>query len=217
MAVSASREGDRVAFVTYTDVSTGQDGMVTAKEHLELLDRASGRVTELAVSKALFDVNARAFDEPLVSPSGRAIIYRRAGSDVSTSYTVVSADGTILMPAKEVQFPAGYAWDPDGTRVVFTGVPRRRSGRMTFWVFDTETPGRPVVLARHKDVFVQDLSWSPDGETIAWAAYDEEKYRTGTIYLMPADSGGSTAIAEEALSPVWAPSAAPSLQTSPSP
>ena len=217
VAVSASREGDRVAFVTYTDVSTGQDGMVTAKEHLELLDRASGRVTELAVSKALFDVNARAFDEPLISPSGRAIIYRRAGSDVSTSYTVVSADGTILMPAKEVQFPAGYAWDPDGTRVVFTGVPPRRSGHMTFWVFDTETPGRPVVLARHKDVFVQDLSWSPDGETIAWAAYDEETYRTGTIYLMPADGGGSTAIAEEALSPVWAPSAAPSLQTSPSP
>ena len=217
VAVSASREGAEVAFVSYTDVKTGRYGMVTGKEHLELLDRASGRVTELGASKALFDVNARAFDEPLISPSGEALIYRRAGSDVGTSYTVMGTDGTILMPAKEAQFPAGYAWDPDGTRVVFTGVPPRRFGRMTFWVFDTESGSRPVVLARHKGVFVQDLSWSPDGETIAWAAYDEESYPTGTIYLMPAGGGGSTAFTEGALSPVWAPSAAPSLQTSPSP
>ena len=126
VAVSASREGAEVAFVSYTDVKTDRYGMVTGKEHLELLDRASGRVTELGASKALFDVNARAFDEPLISPSGEALIYRRAGSDVGTSYTVMGADGTILMPAKEAQFPAGYAWDPDGTRVVFTGVPPRR-------------------------------------------------------------------------------------------
>ena len=123
VAVSASREGAEVAFVSYTDVKTGRYGMVTGQEHLEVLDRASGRVTELGASKAFFDVNARAFDEPLISPSGEALIYRRAGSDVGTSYTVVGADGTILMPAKEAQFPAGYAWDPDGTRVVFTGVP----------------------------------------------------------------------------------------------
>ena len=88
--------------------------MATATERLELLDRASGAVTELGTNKALFDVNARAFDEPLISPSGEAIIYRRAGSDVGTSYTVVGADGATLMPAKETQFPAGYAWDPDG-------------------------------------------------------------------------------------------------------
>ncbi len=218
VAVSASREGAKVAFVCYTDVKTGRHGMVTGREHLEVLDRASGRATDLDVSKAFFDVNARAFDDPLISPSGEALIYRRAGSDVGTSYTVVGADdGRILMPAREAQFPAGYAWNPDGTRVVFTGVPPRRSGRMTFWAFDTETGGRPVVLARHKGVFVQDLAWSPDGETIAWAAYDEEMYPTGTIYLMPAGGGGSTAFADQALSPVWAPSAAPSLQTTPSP
>jgi Tol biopolymer transport system component len=134
-----------------------------------------------------------------------------------SSRPISSCTRAILMPAKEAQFPAGYAWDPDGTRVVFTGVPPGRFGRMTFWLFDTGTRGRPVVLARHKDVFVQDLSWSPDGKTIAWAAYDGKKYRTGTIYLMPAGGGGSTALAEGALSPVWAPSAAPSLQTSPIP
>ena len=41
---------------------------------------------------------------------------------------------------------------------------------------------------------VQDLSWSPDGTTIAWAEYDQEKYQTGTVYLTPADGGDATAL-----------------------
>jgi Tol biopolymer transport system component len=222
VAVSASRDGARVAFVTYTDVRNDQYGMVTGDERLDLLDRASGAVTELGRHKALFDVNARAFDEPLISPSGEAIIYRRAGSDVGTSYTVVGADGTELMPAKETQFPAGYAWDPEGGRVVFSGHPLKPSGNSSgigpaiFWIFDTRA-GTTQTVARYKDTMVQDLSWSPDGTTIAWAEYDQDMYRTGSVYLTPADGGDAQALVQEALSPVWAPGSAPSLQTSPSP
>ena len=222
VAVSASSDGGRVAFVTYTDVKTGKYGMVTAKERLELLDRASGAVTELGTNKALFDVNARAFDEPLISPNGEALIYRRAGSDVGTSYTVVGADGSVLMPARETQFPAGYAWDPDGVRVVFTGHSLKPSGDAggigpaIFWIFDTAS-GTTQVVARYKNTMVQDLSWSPDGTTIAWAEYDQEKYQTGNVYLTPADGGDAQALVQDALSPVWAPGGAPSLQTSPGP
>ena len=222
VAVSASSDGARVAFVTYTDVKTGQYGQVTATERLDLLDRASGAVTELDQSKAFFDVNARAFDEPLISPSGDAIIYRRAGSDVGTSYTVVGADGTVLMPAKETQFPAGYAWDPEGTRVVFTGHSLKPAanasgiGPAIFWIFDTRS-GSTQTVARYQDTMVQDLSWSPDGSTIAWAEYEQDRYQTGSVYLMPADGGDSQTLVQEALSPVWAPDGAPSLQTSPSP
>ena len=144
VSVSASRDGDRVVFVTYTDRKTDKYGMASAKERLELLERNSGGVTQLGENEALFDVDARAFDEPLISPSGGAVIYRRAGSDVGTSYTVVAADGTTLMPARETQFPAGYAWDPAGTKVVFTGhlssrpptravSGRRSSGSSTPW------------------------------------------------------------------------------------
>ena len=222
VAVSASRDGAKVAFVTYTDVKTGKYGMVTAEERLELLDRASGAATELGTNKALLDVNARAFDEPLISPSGEALIYRRAGSDVGTSYTVLSADGSVLMPAKETQFPAGYAWDPDGVRVVFTGHSLKPSGDpggigpAIFWIFDTRS-GATQVVARYKNTMVQDLSWSPDGTTIAWAEYDQEKYQTGNVYLTPADGGDAQALVQDALSPVWAPGGAPSLQTSPGP
>ena len=222
VSVSASRDGAKVAFVTYGDHKTDKYGMVTAQEHLELLDRVSGAVTELGVNEASFDVNARAFDEPLISPNGEAVIYRRAGSDVGTSYTIVAADGSTIMPARETQFPAGYAWDPGGTKVVFTGHSLKPAanksgiGPAIFWIYDTET-GSSRVLARYANTMVQDLSWSPDGAAIAWAEYDQKKYQTGNVYLLPAGGGDSAVLVKGALSPVWAPRAAESLQTSPSP
>jgi Tol biopolymer transport system component len=219
VSVSASGTGDKVAYVTYTDQRTNKYGMPTANELLEVLDRASGETTQLGKNKALFDVNARAFDHPVISPNGQAIIYRRAGSDVGTSYTVIGTDGTMLMPAKEAMMPAGYAWSPEGTKVVFTGQPISSSGNqaVTFWLFDTQAGGAPTVLARYAHTTVQDLAWSPDGSTIAWAEYDRKRYQTGTIYLMPATGGDSTPLARNALSPAWAPDAKEPLQTSPSP
>ena len=221
VSVSSSRDGSAVAFVTYTGVKYDQYGMITAKERLEVLDRGSGALTELGTNKALFDVNARAFDEPVISPSGDAIIFRRAGSDVGTSYTVIGTDGTTLMPAKEALMPAGYAWDPSGTKVVFTGQSIKSAagnGPTIFWQFDTESGGAPKVLARYRNTYVQGLSWSPDGSTIAWADYDQKKqWRTGNVYLMSADGGDSTALVKGALSPVWAPGSAQTLQSSPNP
>jgi Tol biopolymer transport system component len=221
VSVSASRDGAKVAYVTYTDVKTNGYGVTTGLEKLEVLDRASGQVSELGHNKADFDVNARAFDEPVISPQGQAIIYRRAGSDVGTGYTVIGVDGTVLMPEKQALMPAGYAWDPGGTKVVFTGQPMTSADGLspvTFWQFDTEAGGSPSVMARYRDVSVQDLSWSPDGSTIAWAEYDKKlDWRTGAVHLMPAAGGDSTTLVKQALSPVWAPGAAAPLQTSPSP
>ncbi len=222
VAVSASRDGGRVAFVTYTDPKTDEYGMASATERLQLLDRATRQITQLGENEALFDVNARAFDEPLLSPDGEAVIFRRAGSDVGTSYTVVGADGATLMAARETQFPAGYAWHPDGTQVVFTGHSLKPGadesgiGPVIFWVFDTSTR-ETRVLARYDDTMIQDLSWSPDGEIIAWADYDQDHYRTGTLYLMSSTGGDSRTFVDQAISPVWAPDTAPSLVTAPSP
>ena len=66
VSVSASADGNRVAYFTYTDQKTDQYGLWTATERVNVLDRASGTVTKLGSSKALFDVNARCFDDPLI-------------------------------------------------------------------------------------------------------------------------------------------------------
>ncbi|GEM_PF-837754 len=222
VSVSASRDGATIAFVTYTDQKTDKYGMPTATERLQVLDRPSGSVTELGSDKAFFDVNSRRFDDPLVSPAGNAIIFRRAGSDVSTSYTVIDVNGRTLMPEKATQLPAGYAWDPGGTKVVFTGhslEPAENEsgiGPAIFWMFDIEAGGEARVVAEYKDTIVQELSWSPDGESIAWAEYDQEKYRTGTIYLTSPTGGDAKVLLDDALTPAWAPGAGAGLQTSPS-
>jgi len=217
VSVSASRDGSKVAFVTYTDQKKDQYGMASAEERLQVLDRASGEVKELGTNKAFFDVNARAFDKPLISPSGTALIYRRAGSDVGTSYTVIDTNGVALMPAMESQFPSGYAWDPAGDKVVFTGHALTTSGNgigpAIFYVFDTTAGGKAQVIARYKDTIVQDLSWSPDGSTIAFAEYDRNQYQTGTVFLMSPSGGDADFLAKGALSPAWAPGA--TVTTSP--
>ena len=123
VAVSASRDGGRVAFVTYTDAKTDQYGMASATERLRLLDRASGQVTQLGENEAFFEVNARAFDEPLLSPSGDALIYRRAGSDVGTSYTVIGADGATLMRQRRPSSPPATPGIREGPRSSSRGTP----------------------------------------------------------------------------------------------
>jgi Tol biopolymer transport system component len=209
--VSAARDGSRVAFVTYTDQKVDQYGNATALEHLDILDRFSGDVTQLGSDRAYFEVNARRFDDPLISPNGQAIIFRRAASDVGTSYTVMSATGAILMPAKELLYPAGYAWDPTGTKVVFTGQPASGNGTgkapVSFYLFDTVLGGAPKVIATYSKTAVQDLAWSPDGSTIAWAEWDKTRYRSGNLYVMPASGGDSHRLADWAIMPAWAPGA----------
>ena len=219
MSVSASDGGGKIAYVMYTDQKADQYGFWTATENLMVLDRDSGTVTRLGSGEAMFEVNSRRFDEPLISPSGTALIYRQAGSDVGTGYTVIDINGTTLMPTKELLYPAGYAWDPSGTKVVFTGQPMSSSGNASvgFYVFDLNAGGPPQRIAKYADTMVQDLAWSPDGSTIAWAEWDPVKYRGGHLYLMAASGGDSRTLARWAMTPAWAPGAEVPPSTAPSP
>ena len=82
-------------------------------------------------------------------------------------------------------------------------------------MFDTQTGGTEV-LARYSDTMVQELSWSPDGLTIAWSDYGQDSAGTGTIYLMPAAGGDSRPFVGGAL-PGLGPGRAGSLDTTSGP
>jgi Tol biopolymer transport system component len=211
VSVSGSADGRRVAYVTYTDQKTNEYGAPTATERLQLLDRDSGTVAVLGTGEAYFDVNARRFDHPLISPDGQAVIYRAAGSDVGTSYTVVDANGSTIMRSKELNFPAGYAWDPTGQKVVFTGHSINGNGGaadpVAFYVFDRAQGSKPRTLVKYKGTMVQELSWSPDGASIAFAEYDRDHYDTGNVYQLSATGGDAHKLLGEALSPAFRPAA----------
>jgi dipeptidyl aminopeptidase/acylaminoacyl peptidase len=155
-------------------------------------------------------VNARSCDEPLIAPTGDASIFRSAGSDVGTSYTVLDAAGTTLMPAKQLLYPAGYAWDPTGQKVVFTRHSTKWNGSSgdptIFYVFDRAAGGPPKEISRYKQTAVQGLSWSPDGGTIAFAEWDQDTYATGTIYEMNSSGGDAQRLADQAMLPAYNPS-----------
>ena len=61
------------------------------------------------------------------------------------------------------------------------------------------------VITRYKKTNVQDLSWSPDGATIAFAEYDQKHYQTGNIYQLSAGGGDAHRLVSGALSPAYRP------------
>ena len=181
VSVSASQDGTKIAFVTYTDQQVDQYGMATATEKLELVDWQSGEVTELGSNQAEFEVNARSFDEPLIAPTATPSSSGLRAATWAPGYTVIDANGTTLMPAKEALC----------TRQAMRGIPRGRR-----WCSpDTRPTGRaaggPDDLLRVRQSCRRDhrrrsrasrgppcksLSWSPDGETIAFAEWDRDTY-----------------------------------------
>jgi hypothetical protein len=207
--VSASADGSHVSYVSYTDRSSGQNGTVTATEQLMLLDRGDGSATTLAAEQAYLDWDGRAFSKPLLAPDGAAVICAQTGGDISCSYKVIDANGTILMDADSLHllYPAGYSWDPSGQKVVFTGHTREK-GSAIFYVYDRTTGGDPQVLVSYKRTYVENLAWSPDGSSIAWGEWDRDSWESGTLWLTSAEGGDADRIANWAILPAWAPGAA---------
>ena len=146
VAVSASREGAEVAFVTYTDVKTGQYGMVTATERLEVLDRASGRVTELGREQGLLRRQRARVRRAAHLPERRGdhLPARRQRRRHQLHGRRRRRDRTHAGQGDAV--PGRLRLGPGRDEGRLHGVPPGRFGRMTFWVFDTEArrqAGRP--------------------------------------------------------------------------
>ena len=207
--VSASADGSRVSYVSFTDRTTDQYDAVTATEQLMLLDRGDGSTTMLDSEKAYLDWGGRAFSKPLLAPDGEAVICAQTGGDIGCSYKVIDANGTTLMDADSLHlmYPAGYAWDPSGQKVVFTGHTSEK-GSAIFYLYDKSTGGDPQVLVSYKRTYVENLAWSPDGSAIAWGEWDRDNWRSGTLWLTPVDGGDADRIADWAIMPAWAPGAA---------
>ena len=170
-------------------VKTDKYGMVTAKERLELLERASGVVTaarrEQGALRRQRPRLRRAADLPErrgdhLPPRRQRRRHELHGRRRRRQHA--DAGPRDAVPGRLRLGPGRH----EGRlhRSLPQAVRRRQaaSGRPSS---GSSTPGPAPrrCVARYKDTMVQDLSWSPDGKTIAWAEYDQEKYQTGTVYL----------------------------------
>ena len=73
-------------------------------------------------------------------------------------------------------------------------------------MFDRTVGGAAKEITRYKKTAVQSLSWSPDGDTIAFSDWDQDTYVTGNIYQMSPSGGDAHRLASQAMLPAYQPS-----------
>ena len=142
---------------------------------------------------------------PTFSPDGTRIAYLSELADHSTAVIVMDADGRHPVAVIDRLWVAGalvgktgfLAWSPDGRRLAVAGRPAITpgstdvdSGLSRIYVADLDGAGTSVLGG--PDMYGEDLSWSPDGSTIAFAReYPCCGGPAGSIWLIAVD--GSSA------------------------
>ncbi len=116
---------------------------------------------------------------PAWSPSGDRIAFL-SGRDGNIEVYVANADGSdqrnLTSDAAE-DGPFGFAWSPDGSRIVFVS---DREGSFDLWLVNVDGSGLTNLTGRHgvhpagwAAPPTAQLSWSPDGTRIAFAAHNQ--------------------------------------------
>ena len=148
----------------------------------------------VALVAAAAVVGSRLLNSTPAIPQGGAAVLAFSSDDGNQQrgdiYTV-RADGRDL---RQLTSASGdfYAdkpvWSPDGTRIVFRSYHESRNSvevidagggnRTTLW---TSAPGRDQYCAEHDD-----FTWSPDGQTVAFAAHEACPGQP-SLFVVPAD------------------------------
>ncbi len=119
--------------------------------------------------------------EPVLSPDGRYVLAAETGSDSGVRWSLYrTQDAASLWTRNEwTAHPLVGAWDPQGRRLSFWGVPATRWGRTTVWVYDVETDRFRTSLAKRGERvvegYVTGLDWSNGGNLAASTAENRER------------------------------------------
>ncbi|WP_262690087.1 S9 family peptidase [Kordiimonas aestuarii] len=113
---------------------------------------------------------------PAVSPDGKWVVYTRRSNDIMTDSTrsnlwVVSADGSDHRPLLSGTH-AYYApaWSPDGKRLAYLSNEEGKTQLFVRWMDTGQT-----ALVTNLEYGPSSITWSPDGETIAFTMSIPEK------------------------------------------
>ena len=170
-----SPDGSKIAFVTDRDGLTSENN-----DEIYVID-ADG-TNETRLTSSLQPTHNRDYD-PRWSPDGNRIAFvsDRDGND---EIYVMDADG-----ANQTRLTSdgkrdwGPRWSPDGGRIAFIS---GRDGTDTIYVMNADGTGQAKLV----DDWSLSLSWSPDGNKIAYHNF------SGEIYVVDADGTNRTLIAQ---------------------
>jgi Tol biopolymer transport system component len=180
-----SPDGERIAYGTRSGHGYGQIYVINAD--------GSGR-------RQLTNVNGGTFF-PDWSPDGEKIAFTVGLGSKSPMVWVMNKDGDNAKPVTE---GSAARWSPDGSRLAFFRAPKNPGGKGSMWVVNADGTGGKKV--RDDDSAVFDLTWHPDGNSIAFATEREHKSAIFRVGLDGTDLGAIASDKRVALFfPVFAP------------
>jgi Tol biopolymer transport system component len=131
------------------------------------------------------------------SPDGEKIAFTSWVAGKSSTIWIISKDGG---NAKSIAEGIGARWSPDGSRLVFLRPRKKRRDKGSIWVVNADGTGERKV--RDNDSPTGEVTWSPDGNSIAFASQREHK---SAIFRVNLDGTDLKAIASDERASVFFP------------
>jgi len=108
---------------------------------------------------------------PLISPDGKQIIYVIRGIDLTNDVPnaetwIMNSDGSDQR--RLLSDGGGAVWSPDSNRIAYVAPDEK--GKAQIFLLDMKSPGAGVAIS-NLDHAPSGLSWSPDGQSIAFFSF----------------------------------------------
>jgi len=161
-----------------------QSGPHSSADHLWVINADGSGKRQITADTTAFN------HSPCWSPDGSRITFEWSHKDTQGNYDgygeihLINIDG-----AGEINLVSNAVepeWCPDGSMLAF----RRQDFN---FVINSDGSGLRSILPNEPNIYLGDVTWSPDGRQITFVQYTEQ---TGNIYVINKDGSGKTKLTQ---------------------